>query len=163
MNRKGIITLVFGLCVSCLVGCSDSDVPSDKDLLSESLKNGSWQVSLQHALTRNSIDITEVQLQFSEVGMVNAQSRADLSEMWNAYNGAYSLFYDSDDDYDPDYDDLDDNYDREKNEDLYVSLAFGKSALIVLNDRWRVQRFSSSLVVLRADDMALTLSKEEAQ
>lgn len=163
MKRKGLIILVFGLCVSCLFSCTDSDMPSDKEILSESLKNGSWQVSLQHSLTRNAIDHAEVQLDFSDVGTVNAQSRQAETAMWNAHDGAYSLFYDRDDNYNPDYDDLDYSYDRDKKEDLYVSFAFGKSELIVLNHRWMVKDFSSKSVVLRANDIALVLTKTDSE
>ncbi|MCT4647161.1 MAG: hypothetical protein N4A74_19385, partial [Carboxylicivirga sp.] len=96
MKRIGKITLMLVLCVSCLVACSDSDVITDKDIVSEALTKGSWQVSLQHALTQIDLDQSQVALTLSPTGDVNAQRLESSSGQLTRYDGAYALFYDHD-------------------------------------------------------------------
>ncbi|MCG8582260.1 MAG: hypothetical protein MI866_20220 [Bacteroidales bacterium] len=165
MKTKGIITLIIGLCISCFVSCtSDSDMPNDKELLLETLTNGTWQVSLQHSLTKNDFDHAEVQLTFTDLGKVNAQSIDDVNALWSAPNGAYNLFYDTANGYapdfnDPDYDELD--WAKANEEDLFLSFAFGITELIMFNHRWEVKDFTSTSVKLQANDITLTLKKRQ--
>lgn len=158
MKRIGIITLVFALCISCLVSCSsDSDVLRDKEILLETITRGSWQVSFQHSLTKQALEHPTVQLAFEDGSLVNALKAEGFTG-----NGSYRLLYDGaavpnyDD---PEYDYLDREKDRD--EDLFLSLAFAMKELIILNQRWQVRSFTSDEVKLRSDDLMLTLSRAD--
>lgn len=157
MKRIGIINLVFALCISCLVSCSsDSDVRRDRDILLQTITWGSWQVCFQHSLTKNSLENPEIQLAFEDGSIVNALKAEGFTG-----NGSYRLLYDDDvPNYDdPEYDYLDREKDRE--EDLFLSLALAMNELIILNQRWQVRSFTSDVVILRSADLILTLSRTD--
>ncbi|WP_430813500.1 hypothetical protein [Carboxylicivirga sp. RSCT41] len=165
MKRIGIITLIIGLSMSCFVSCtSDSDMPDDKELLLETLTNGSWEVALKHSLTQNDFDHSEVQLTFTDAGKVSALGLEGFDSVLSTRNGAYKLFYGLDngsnpDFNDPDYDELD--WYSANDEDLFLSFAFGMRELILFNHRWEVKDFSSTNVQLQANDISLILKKIE--
>jgi hypothetical protein len=140
-------------------------VITDKDIVSEALTKGSWQVSLQHALTQIDLDQSQVALTFSPTGDVNAQRLESSSGQLTRYDGAYALFYDHDDDYapNPDYDDLNDGYEGNEEEDLFLSFAFARNEAIILNHRWKLKKYTANMVLLQANDIKLSLNKVDSE
>lgn len=166
MKRKGILVGLVVLYLGIFVSCSDeSEILSDKTILSEALTKGSWEVGLQHSLTRNIFDHSAIQLTFTEDGKVVAHSLESTSVL-NSLDGSYILIYDNDETIVPDIDDPEYDYldrQRDREEDLFLSLAFGMQELIILNHRWKVKDYTSTSVVLQANDIRLTLSKVDSE
>ncbi len=167
MKRKGIITLVVALCLSCLGACSsDSDIITDKDFLYETLTKGSWQIELHHSLSKRKLEHPKIKLTFSELGKVKANHGSHLSDIWIEGEGAYSLVYDKFErtggnwEADEESDDMVFGSMKDE-EELFLSLAFGTKELLLFNHRWKVKDFSSTLVELRANDLSLRLSKSD--
>ncbi|MCU4173607.1 hypothetical protein [Carboxylicivirga sp. N1Y90] len=167
MKRKGIRTLVVILCLSCLGACSsDSDKITDKELLNEALAKGSWQVAFQHSLSKRELEHPQIKLTFSELGKVQANHESQLSDNVVEGEGAYSLVYDKVElksgnwEADDESDEVHFGSDKDDDE-LFLSLAFGTKELLLFNHRWKVKRFTSTLVELRANDLSLRLSKSD--
>ncbi|MBK3519429.1 hypothetical protein [Carboxylicivirga marina] len=159
MKRKKIITLLAVFFLAITVGCeSDDDMLTSKQILSETLTQGKWQVSLNHSPSANTLDFVDVELTFSNDFKVFALTKDGSTGMDIIQNGAYALVYDDTDERDPD-EDLEYYYERDRKKDLYLSMAFSMNEHIIFNHRWKVKTFTSTSVKLKANDVILVLNK----
>ncbi|TRX66135.1 hypothetical protein [Carboxylicivirga sp. M1479] len=160
MKRKGIIALLavwyLGFCLSC---SSDNELLSSKEILSNALTKGVWQTSFKHSLGEGVLDQAGIQLTFSDFNNVSAVAQSCCPGITNSSQGSYALFYKDENRPHPD-EELEYYYDEDKQKKLFISLVFATNELLILNKRWKVKSFTSTTVILQANDVVLTLINE---
>ncbi len=160
MKIGNYYTAILGVLLLVLFGCTKSDQYSAKDILSEHLTQGQWNIFVVEGDPAMNSSLCQLNLNFISSKSVHLSNSKIVSGVWGLYFATEIVYYD---DWEKEVPDFSDELfvDDDDVEELFLFLFFQTENHREINRRWKVKGYDANSVTLERDDVKIKLLRED--